>query len=577
MGVFRLLMRFSIFSTYFIIVVGMIYIFCFADTSASGVNGRISRFIYKIPKAIGKYSRAMLGEELHGKLVGIYEYVFHQRNPILQLLYLVLINAAYLTANVYGQHLLPCYFVSRIHIYIAFLWILLCHYSFYLACSNPPGEVTASNLDCFMHRPFDGLLYVDGNECSTCRVVKPPRSKHCSYCGICVPTFDHHCVWLNQCVGELNYKYFLLFLTVHAAFFTYAAILLGAILLSEVYEKNLFTARFVNRRTGEEFRASYGMIFNHIMGTKFELFVVFIFAAVMGIAIACFLSYHLYLLCNGQTTNESFKWASVKRLHKDLKKAHRKYCDRLIDGDSRSDAPDGRPDALPGSLDESARLGTASNDSNNEKWSMLDAHGNEDAQVSAYEQTEDTRSGEKIDHEMMTVKELRNRLRDLHLPVSGAKGELIARLRACDSGGTTSDHSEHPTEALCVQAAAATDNVNVGCVPPLAIQSSPQKHFIRGVIEAEGFPEELSEDPGDLPRNIYNKGIIANFKNMLFPPSEEPLLMMARRAAASAGAAISESEHASRETPVENTEQSPVFMSTMVERMKSTIGLRKRK
>ena len=38
-----------------------------------------------------------------------------------------------------------------------------------------------------------------------------------------------------------------------------------------------------------------------------------------------FLCYHIYLIKQGQTTNESFKWALINKTHKKLIKAHQNY------------------------------------------------------------------------------------------------------------------------------------------------------------------------------------------------------------------------------------------------------------
>jgi len=78
------------------------------------------------------------------------------------------------------------------------------------------------------------VLYVADNECSTCKIEKPARSKHCAVCNSCVAEFDHHCIWINNCVTARNYLPFLLFSSWHAFLCAYGGVLVILIVLGEV-------------------------------------------------------------------------------------------------------------------------------------------------------------------------------------------------------------------------------------------------------------------------------------------------------------------------------------------------------
>jgi hypothetical protein len=305
--------------SYILILVLVVYYFCLADTDNKGANGKISRFLFfDIPDMLTGALKTIVGDSIFKRLRKVYDYVFNQRNPILQIAYLAVLNGAYVCWMFFCQPLLPTMYAGEIHIWGGVIGIIICHLSFYLACSAGPGTITPSNVSCFMHRPYDNMLYIDGAVCSTCNVVKPPRSKHCSLCGFCVPTFDHHCIWLNQCVGEHNYRYFLLFLIVHICFFFYAAVIMTLMLLSFVHEQHLFQATFMNPRTGERFAPSKMMIFTYLLNTRLSLILLGIFAYIMGLAILSFFGYHSYLIFIGQTTNETFKWGTAKKIYKKL-------------------------------------------------------------------------------------------------------------------------------------------------------------------------------------------------------------------------------------------------------------------
>ena len=60
--------------------------------------------------------------------------------------------------------------------------------------------------------------------CSTCNIIRPPRSMHCQICNACILGLDHHCTFLGTCIGRGNYFSFFLFCNLSTAytFFVFA-------------------------------------------------------------------------------------------------------------------------------------------------------------------------------------------------------------------------------------------------------------------------------------------------------------------------------------------------------------------
>ena len=91
------------------------------------------------------------------------------------------------------------------------------------------NRITSSNEKFFSNLKYKYLLpqfdYSEGkvtvdremkhnklSYCSTCDIVRPPRSFHCNQCGVCIENHDHHCPWVGTCIGYRNLKYFIGFL-----------------------------------------------------------------------------------------------------------------------------------------------------------------------------------------------------------------------------------------------------------------------------------------------------------------------------------------------------------------------------
>lgn len=156
--------------------------------------------------------------------------------------------------------------------------------------------------------PYDHFTFRAGRgACTTCITPRLARSKHCNLCVGCVTRFDHHCGWVGTCVGLYNTRYFLTFLLVHFMILFHAFAVGGEILVESV--ARLVDGGYVMTDTNEPIlRFSLKVAFLVEPQVFFVTFAYLVTAVMVG----AFLIYHLSLVWRNKTTNETFKWDSLR-------------------------------------------------------------------------------------------------------------------------------------------------------------------------------------------------------------------------------------------------------------------------
>jgi len=117
--------------------------------------------------------------------------------------------------------------------------MLMTLWAYWKAAVSNPGYVPENwtpDIQCVYvyqdrsNAPIQNVNNVEVRYCDKCNRCKPPRAHHCRECGICVTKMDHHCIWIGNCVGQLNQKYFILFLADVVVTGTYCVVLMIIIL-----------------------------------------------------------------------------------------------------------------------------------------------------------------------------------------------------------------------------------------------------------------------------------------------------------------------------------------------------------
>jgi palmitoyltransferase len=190
--------------------------------------------------------------------------------------------------------------------------ILLPYVFLYLSAFTDPGYITSANHIPEMARyPYDFTLFHPGNECSTCRFLKPARSKHCSVCKRCIAKNDHHCIFINNCVGARNQHWFILLLLSTAVLTLYGGLLGMHIMSSKMRARFPYWALLpwrANAGAGMPLK-QWLIIWSWGMHDGVAMAAVTLLALMTSPLVWGLLGYHVWLVYCGTTTNESMKWS----------------------------------------------------------------------------------------------------------------------------------------------------------------------------------------------------------------------------------------------------------------------------
>jgi palmitoyltransferase ZDHHC4 len=343
------------------VVAAVLAIVCFVDPDDGGPLGRAARMLTTtVPRGVGRLLSAVGLMGVVRAVGGAGWWFMYKPHPIIQVAYILLVVGCYTAFAWFGYPLLPNRYLAGYHRWLGALVFAGCLVTFYGASFTDPGTITRSNVASYQAAfPVDGFLYAPDRQCDTCHIPKVARSKHCRVCDRCVPPrpaalggwgggmglfavsppasrhdwsrrtpahappppppmcprcvskFDHHCIWLNNCVGQRNYRWFLAYLVLNSVLMIYGAIGAASIFATEIQDKRLFEATFINTVTQQRTQAGWVIIFQYLMGQFSELMMVTFMATVMGVLVTGFTCYHLFLAARNVTTNETYKWSEA--------------------------------------------------------------------------------------------------------------------------------------------------------------------------------------------------------------------------------------------------------------------------
>ncbi|KAK1941230.1 putative protein S-acyltransferase 17 [Phytophthora citrophthora] len=245
-----------------------------------------------------------------GPLLRVRDYVFFERNPLVQILYFSAMGACYYLYLREAYPLLPNEYVAWYHKELA-TFLFVASIALYLVmCLSDPGVIRPDNIHEFEQYVNHPVLYPEGKYCRTCKTLKWVEIsleldyQDPSIVG-CVTNVlaDSITIWFNGCVGEKNYKYFLAYLLVQ-----FAVCLEGFFVTSSVFftqTDDLFHARGMTME--DVGRTEAAKIMQSFIANNQGLGFVTAMCLLTSIILWVFILMQLKRIAQNETANESFK------------------------------------------------------------------------------------------------------------------------------------------------------------------------------------------------------------------------------------------------------------------------------
>lgn len=177
------------FFTILLLIGSFFYLFVCIDPNSGSTLSKIRYFLFKgMPNLLKHYGRKLCGDRVVNTIERMITWICFSTNPLIQILYLVLaLGGFFIYVQVGFNRFIPGPYVASYHKTVGTIIMIICYISFLLASWTNPGVIKKNNVkDALKRFEYDGIMFKKGEECSTCKLPKPPRSKHCSLCNVCV-------------------------------------------------------------------------------------------------------------------------------------------------------------------------------------------------------------------------------------------------------------------------------------------------------------------------------------------------------------------------------------------------------